>query len=31
VAHYEPIETEAKRVVEKAVANAGLSKMTTGE
>lgn len=31
VAHYEPIETEAKRVVEKAVANTGLSKMTTGE
>ena len=31
VAHYEPIETEAKRVVEEAVANAGLSKMPTGE
>ncbi len=30
-AHYEPIETEAKRVVEEAVANAGLSKMPTGE
>ena len=31
VAHYEPIETEAKRVVEEAVANAELLKMPTGE
>jgi hypothetical protein len=31
VAHYEPIETQAKRVVEEAVVNARPSKMPTGE